>query len=363
MTTWEEISKINSPCGGVIVFNSDLTECVLVKEKSRDSVNIGFPKGKYEKNKKKENFLDCAKRELKEESGMEFSQLKFIDCYHINDYTHKGNLSVTYLAAVYDDNNPHIFTYDPNELIFSGFVPLDEAIKTLGGNRAKILHTVYELITTKNVLFMKGNELLDIMSKLKPEEKKDLSGISKTMTWILRHNALKLGLAIDSAGWVSVREMLSLEQMKGVSEDIIKQIVDENDKKRFELCTTTELMIRAVQGHSSELAKTINDDELLEEILEPIDVCVHGTTKKAWNIIKNDGLKVMDRIHIHFAKGIPGENIISGMRNDSKVLIYVDTKMAMDEGIKFYTSKNGVILSKGIDGIILPKYFKDVVIL
>lgn len=68
----------------------------------------------------------------------------------------------------------------------------------------------------------------------------------------------------------------------------------------------------------------------------------------------------MNRQHIHCAKGMPGE-VISGMRESSKVVIEIDVAKAMKDGIKFFESENGVILSAGIDGIIAPQYFKNVI--
>jgi len=58
----------------------------------------------------------------------------------------------------------------------------------------------------------------------------------------------------------------------------------------------------------------------------------------------------MNRNHIHFSVGKPGENeVISGMRNTSEVLIYIDTEKAMNDNIKFYRSSNNVILTEGIN--------------
>jgi 2'-phosphotransferase len=194
-------------------------------------------------------------------------------------------------------------------------------------------------------------------------KEKEMTPISKTMTWILRHKALSLGLTVDSSGWVSVENMLKLEQMKNIDVNMIRSIVESNDKKRFELSDNDgTLMIRASQGHSKELGSIIDDNNLLTEIIIPLEICVHGTTKKAWNLIKNEGLKIMDRTHIHFAVGEPGDkDVISGMRNDSTVLIYINMARAISDGIKFYKSMNNVILTSGIGGVLDPKYFDKVV--
>ena len=182
--------------------------------------------------------------------------------------------------------------------------------------------------------------------------------ISKSLSYILRHGALELGLNIDEGGWVSIEEILSLKQLKHVSLEQIEKIVEENDKKRFEL---ENFKIRAVQGHSKYVGEKINEEELLEEIIEPLEKCIHGTTKNAWELIKNSGLNKMNRMHIHFSIGEPDdENVISGMRNSSQILIYIDMEKAMKNGIKFYKSKNNVILTSEI---ITPDFFKKVVMI
>jgi 2'-phosphotransferase len=126
-----------------------------------------------------------------------------------------------------------------------------------------------------------------------------------------------------------------------------------------------------------------------------IPVAIHGTTLKAWNQIgmirlylisqiltpvhiAQKGLSVMGRNHIHIAAGKPGTSgVISGknymsfhssiaetclgMRTSSQILIYIDAAKAMADGIKFYISANGVILTKGNEeGFLLKEYFLKV---
>ena len=109
------------------------------------------------------------------------------------------------------------------------------------------------------------------------------------------------------------------------------------------------------------------------------DTVVHGTTTKAWELIRQSGgLKPMTRNHVHFATGLPAEiaeidnekasevskgsaPVISGMRNSSTILIYIDIHKAISEGLKFWQSLNGVILSAGDEtGLIRTKYFEKV---
>lgn len=132
-----------------------------------------------------------------------------------------------------------------------------------------------------------------------------------------------------------------------------------------------DYLIRANQGHSLKIES--------ENILTPIteenlpSTVVHGTTHAAWPlIVASGGLKRMTRTHVHFASGLPAgfrsedkdaiaAPVISGMRNSSSVLVYIDIQKAMEAGVKFWKSENGVILSEGDgNGVISLQFFSKV---
>jgi 2'-phosphotransferase len=191
--------------------------------------------------------------------------------------------------------------------------------------------------------------------------------ISKALTYLLRHGAEKEGLDMREDGYVLVEEILNHKTIKSkkVDLELLKKIVETNDKKRFELADIEneksggkkELFIRATQGHT---LKMIDDEKLLKKIedLKAYPVVVHGTYFKFWSSIKKEGLKCMSRNHIHLAPGIPGEkDVISGMRNSCDVIIEIDMGKAIEDKIEFFVSSNNVILTKGIDGVLPMKYF------
>lgn len=188
--------------------------------------------------------------------------------------------------------------------------------------------------------------------------------VSKFLSYLLRHGAEKHKLHMSSDGFVQINEIIELSQSKSYNLDTkkIEQIVNQNDKKRFELKTDNDgnYLIRASQGHS---LKNLDEAQLLKEITNPDDfrILVHGTFNENWKVIKNEGLKIMNRNHVHFAIGFPNdESVISGMRKSCQIFIEIDLKMAMEDGMKFFISSNKVVLSSGINGVISPKYFKTV---
>ncbi|KAB2042156.1 hypothetical protein ES319_D02G196500v1, partial [Gossypium barbadense] len=131
------------------------------------------------------------------------------------------------------------------------------------------------------------------------------------------------------------------------------------NKQQFSLLEENgELLIRANQGHT---VMTVESERLLKQILsaDEMIVCVHGTYKRNLESILESGLKRMKRLHVHFSSGLPtdGEVISDEMLN---VLIYLDVRKALEEGMKLYISDNKVILTKGFDGVVLVKCFEKI---
>lgn len=162
-------------------------------------------------------------------------------------------------------------------------------------------------------------------------------------------------------------------------------------------------LIRANQGHSLAVEET--------DLLTPLSLAptpaqqpqlllpptvVHGTRHAAWTaIVASGGLRVMGRRHVHFAREVPRElhrafglvaadaadaaedgalgghaaardekqerhgeeeehrdaaTVVSGMRNSSSILIWLDLPRALAAGVPFWLSANGVVLGGGGGG-------------
>ncbi|WBW74232.1 tRNA 2'-phosphotransferase Tpt1/ CIA machinery [Schizosaccharomyces osmophilus] len=191
------------------------------------------------------------------------------------------------------------------------------------------------------------------------QEQDPMIRFSKALSKVLRHTAQSNGLRLRPDGFVSVDDLLELPQFKSLSLEMLKKIVDENEKKRFSLAETDrKLFIRANQGHTIRTIEVpmtrVSDASLLPKV-------VHGTRKELWPKINKEGLSRMKRNHIHCATGLFGEpGVISGIRKSCSLYIYIDVLKAMQHGIEFYQSENGVILTEGRDGVLSPSFFKKV---
>ncbi|KAF9617853.1 hypothetical protein IFM89_039035 [Coptis chinensis] len=195
-----------------------------------------------------------------------------------------------------------------------------------------------------------------------------IDALGRLLTRILRHIASELNLNMRSDGYVKVSDVLKLNMKTFVDIPIrshtvedIREAVRRDNKQRFSLLEENdELLIRANQGHT---VKTIESENLLKPILsiKEAPVCVHGTYKKNLESILQSGLKPMKRLHVHFTSGLPsGGEIISGMRRDVNILIFLDVRKALGDGLKLYISDNKVILTEGVDGVVPVKYFEKI---
>ncbi|KAG7876286.1 hypothetical protein KL938_004677 [Ogataea parapolymorpha] len=208
--------------------------------------------------------------------------------------------------------------------------------------------------------------------------------ISKTLSRLLRHQAVKENLSIDEKGFVPLEQILnhrSMRSLKATPEDIFLA-VNQNDKKRFRIVSregeqlvdapdyreNKSYYICALQGHSLSFVSQSYDMVKLTPQTFP-EVIVHGTYRKNWKDIKQTGgLSRMKRNHVHFAKGLPrwlsndsDNNVISGMRKSCDLLIYLDVDKVKQSSLTFYESGNGVILTPGDEnGIVGLQYFKKV---
>ncbi|XP_077615826.1 tRNA 2'-phosphotransferase 1 isoform X1 [Crocuta crocuta] len=203
------------------------------------------------------------------------------------------------------------------------------------------------------------------------EQDRDVQ-LSKALSYALRHGALKLGLpmragqselssCLSADGFVPLGTLLQLPQFCSFSAEDVQRVVDTSQKQRFALQPgdpSTGPLIRANQGHSLPVPEL----ELMPlETPQALPLTlVHGTFWQHWPSILLKGLSCRGRTHIHLAPGLPGDpGVISGIRPNCEVAVFIDGPLALADGVPFFRSANGVILTPGnADGFLLPKYFK-----
>ncbi|POS82929.1 hypothetical protein EPUL_006329, partial [Erysiphe pulchra] len=202
--------------------------------------------------------------------------------------------------------------------------------------------------------------------------------LSKALSKLLRHAANDVGIKLDSEAYAPVDQVLEWQRLKSlhITFDDIKKVVNEDLKHRFSLKPNPAIansesidpsnwVIRANQGHSINVDSSKMLIPITIEINNIPETVVHGTYYYFYSsIINSGGLSRMTRTHIHFSDGIQRDRqkIVSGLRKDAELLIYIDIRASLEDGVLWWLSDNGVVLTEGDDKGLLPlKYFKRVV--
>ena len=166
---------------------------------------------------------------------------------------------------------------------------------------------------------------------------KERKHASKRLSLHLRHEPEGIGITLASDGWVAVDTLLTALGQHGLplTRADLDELVASSDKKRFAF-DETGTRIRAQQGHSVEV-------DLALEPLTPPDVLFHGTSERAWLAIANEGLRKMERHHVHLSSDADTARAVGG-RHGKPVVLRVDAAEMARDGIVFYRSGNGVWL-------------------
>ncbi|RVW76881.1 tRNA 2'-phosphotransferase 1 [Vitis vinifera] len=159
--------------------------------------------------------------------------------------------------------------------------------------------------------------------------------------------ASELNLNMRSDGYIRVQDLLKLNMKTFANIPLRSHTIDD---------------IREIVESESLLKPILSLKKLLVcTFAYELFLCVHGSYKRNLESILESGLKRMKRLHVHFSCGLPMDGeVISGMRRDVNLLIFLDVRKALEDGMKLYISDNKVILTEGFDGVVPVKYFEKI---
>lgn len=179
-----------------------------------------------------------------------------------------------------------------------------------------------------------------------------ITDTSRFMSLILRHKPETIGISLDEHGWANVDELIAgIARTREFNMDILEEIVRADEKQRYSF-NEDKTLIRANQGHS------ILVDVELEEV-EPPEKLWHGTAEKYAASIEEQGLIPKSRLYVHLSKDEETAIKVGG-RHGKPVLYIVKAGEMYKEGYRFYLSKNGVWLTKGVPVKYLEKIYKNI---
>jgi len=156
----------------------------------------------------------------------------------------------------------------------------------------------------------------------------------RVLCYHLRHNPE----AIDNEGWADLNHLRQLTEIFFTKEDIQKE-VDEDQKGRYTLDLINN-RIRCNQGHSVNVVIDMQQ-------LVPPTYLFHGTSKKAMEFIKVEGIKPMSRNHVHLSADVQTAEAVGGRgKRGVPVILRIRAQELHEKEVKFYLSQNGVWLTE-----------------
>ncbi|MER7208721.1 RNA 2'-phosphotransferase [Streptosporangium sp. NPDC000239] len=160
--------------------------------------------------------------------------------------------------------------------------------------------------------------------------------ISKYLAKHLRHRPERIGITLDAGGWVEVDTLLTAAAAHGFpfSPAELEQVVADNDKRRYVI---EDGRIRANQGHSVAV-------DLGLPVAEPPATLYHGTVARNLAAIRAEGLRPMNRHHVHLSPDRETATRV-GSRRGVPVVLVVDAAAMRAAGHEFRISANGVWLT------------------
>lgn len=171
--------------------------------------------------------------------------------------------------------------------------------------------------------------------------------ISKYLARHLRHDPARLGLTLAPGGWVAVTDLLDACAAHNfpITREELGEVVARKDKRRFGFDETGE-RLRANQGHSIPI-------DLGLVPATPPAVLFHGTNVAALKRILDEGLRPMNRHHVHLSTTAESARRV-GARRGRPVVLAVDSQLMAVEGITFYVTENEVWLT----AVVAPKFLR-----
>ncbi|HEX2145411.1 MAG TPA: RNA 2'-phosphotransferase [Glycomyces sp.] len=177
---------------------------------------------------------------------------------------------------------------------------------------------------------------LDVGAEVDVNERR-LVRVSKFLSRHLRHDPDEIGIELDEHGWVQVDALLKAADEHGfpITREELDEVVSQNDKQRF---AVRDGQIRANQGHTVDV-----DLDLVS--VEPPPVLFHGTTDRFLDGIREEGIKPMERHHVHLSPD--RETAVKvGSRRGKPVILEIDAARMAEKDHRFYRSENGVWLTE-----------------
>ena len=174
---------------------------------------------------------------------------------------------------------------------------------------------------------------------------KQRRNLSKFLSYILRHHPNRIGIELDSKGFTQIPMddlitiLKKVRNSPWISRKVLDALIFLDLKGRFEI---RDDRIHARYGHSLKyitVAATRTDIP---------DILYHGTNLRAYQQIKQEGLKPMGRNLVHLTTSLKDAEIVGRRHKGELVILEIDVQKAIHEGIQIWQASSTIFVSNQI---------------
>ncbi len=172
----------------------------------------------------------------------------------------------------------------------------------------------------------------------------EVKKLSSVMIGILRHFPEQFGVKLDKHGWGDIEEIAKaisnrVDRFYWVRKRHLIAIALTDEKGRYEV---KEGKIRARYAHTI-------DVDLSDLPKAELDTLYYPVTKEEVDIVMEQGIFPTDRKKVHLSATFEKAMEAGKVRDDSPIILKIDAKRAMEDGIDIRKATEDVYLADKID--------------
>ncbi len=172
----------------------------------------------------------------------------------------------------------------------------------------------------------------------------EVKKLSSVMIGILRHFPEQFGVKLDKHGWGDIEEIAKaisnrVDRFYWVRKRHLIAIALTDEKGRYEV---KEGKIRARYAHTI-------DVDLSDLPKAELDTLYYPVTKEEVDIVMEQGIFPTDRKKVHLSATFEKAMEAGKVRDDSPIILKIDAKRAMEDGVDIRKATEDVYLADKID--------------
>jgi putative RNA 2'-phosphotransferase len=179
---------------------------------------------------------------------------------------------------------------------------------------------------------------------------RELDSLGRIMAGVLRHFPEKLGVVVDGRGWVDISKFVdavggSRSGFHWLKVSHVEAIALTDPKGRYQVDGG---MIRATYGHTIDVK--LDDLPLADN-----EAFYYPVTEEEIDLILEGGLTPVDRRQVHLSGSIEKALEAGRVRSEDPLIIRIDGKKAIEDGVLIYRAGFDVYVTDRIDAKYISK--------